>query len=247
MRTIIIYEDDAVLVIHKPAGFPVQTKNIGSMDCVSELKNYLRKNSADKKSQPYLGIVHRLDQPVEGIMVFAKNSSAAAFLSKQVAAEDDSKMLKCYEATVFGKMPQDKGELIDYLRKDNKTNSSEVVLLEGKNSIKEDTKNKSNPGNPKSGNRDKAFDQAKKSKLAYKVLSEDKDTQKLYIQLFTGRHHQIRVQLSHAGAPILGDKKYGSEESIRYSEKNNIKNVALKAVHLEFIHPVTKKKMEWDL
>lgn len=223
MRTKIIYEDDAVLVIHKPAGLPVQTKSIGSMDCVSELKNYLRKNNPDKKAQPYLGIIHRLDQPVEGIMVFAKNPSAAAMLSKQVAADDDSKMLKCYEAIVYGKMPSTEGELIDYLWKDSKTNTSEVITNDDK------------------------LNQAKKSKLAYHMLSEDANTQKLYIQLFTGRHHQIRVQLSHAGAPILGDQKYGTEESMDYSKRNGVRNVSLKAVHLEFIHPVTKKRMEWNL
>ena len=269
MKVKILYEDDAVLVIHKPAGIPVQTKKIGCMDCVSELKNYLKKsdmysgqsgekpgdyhsnqnqssknqrnknrsdknqsniiqsnkNRSDKNREiPYLGIIHRLDQPVEGLMVFAKTPRAAAALSGQIASEDDSRMLKCYEAEVYGKMPATEGELTDYLIHNPADNTS---------SIAEGTQ-QNNAG-------------AKLSRLAYRVTKENEKTQKLYIRLYTGRHHQIRVQLSHAGAPILGDQKYGTESSVRYSAENGYRMIALKAVHLEFIHPVSGRKMKWDL
>lgn len=240
MRVKIVYEDDAVMVIHKPAGFPVQTKKIGCMDCVSELKNYLNKCSKQNRQQinhqssknrnvgnhaaPYLGIVHRLDQPVEGLMVFAKTAKAAAGLSRQISSEDDSSMLKCYEAEVYGKMPAEQGELTDYLIHNPADNISRVA---------EESERKN--------------DRAKESRLAYRVISGGEATQKLYIHLYTGRHHQIRVQLSHAGAPILGDQKYGTESSIRYSEENGYRMIALKAVHLEFVHPVSGQKMNWDL
>lgn len=247
MKVKILYEDDAVLVIHKPAGVPVQTKKVGCMDCVSELKNYLSKSGKhsgrsgerpgdnhDKKSRknqssknrevPYLGIVHRLDQPVEGLMVFAKNPKAAAMLSRQISSEDDSRMLKCYEAEVYGKMPATKGELTDYLIHNSADNTSRAA----------EESEKKNAG-------------AKLSRLAYRVMKDDEKTQKLYIHLYTGRHHQIRVQLSHAGAPILGDQKYGTESSVRYSAENGYRMIALKAVHLEFIHPVSGRKMKWDL
>ena len=216
MRVKILYEDDAIMVIHKPAGFPVQTKKIGSMDCVSELKNYLKSS--------YLGIVHRLDQPVEGLMVFAKNAKAAAGLSRQISSEDDSGMLKCYEAEIFGKVPGEKGELTDYLIHNPAENTSRVAKASEINQAG-----------------------AKESRLSYEVISEGEETQKLYIHLYTGRHHQIRVQLSNAGAPILGDQKYGTEASIRYSTEKGYRWIALKAVHLEFIHPINGKKMKWDL
>lgn len=236
MRTKIIYEDEAILVIHKPAGFPVQTKGVGNMDCVCELKNYLKKQSLEKISEktpnkkiprePYLGIIHRLDQPVEGLMVFAKTQKAAATLSAQVSGADDSRMVKCYKARVFGHLPEKKGELTDYLTTDNKTNMSYVV--EEKDSADLET-------------------EGKESILEYRVEFEDAYTQELYIHLHTGRHHQIRVQLSHAGVPILGDQKYGTEDSIEYSRQQGIRNVCLRAVNLQFKHPTSGEWKEWEI
>ena len=113
MRTEILYEDEDVLVIHKPAGLPTQTAKVGQPDAVSELKNYLAKKSGSK-GQPYLGIIHRLDQPVEGLLVFAKNKNAAAALTSQLQKKSEG-LNKQYQAIVCGKLPAEEGTLVDYL------------------------------------------------------------------------------------------------------------------------------------
>ena len=134
----ILFEDKDIIVCHKPAGIATQTAKIGQRDMVSEVINYLAASSMSKEnrakqekpqnSQPYVGLIHRLDQPVEGILVFAKNPKAAAALSKQIS---DNRMQKCYYAVVsVGNAT--KGVLIDYLCKDNKTNTSSVVSKEHK-------------------------------------------------------------------------------------------------------------------
>ena len=239
MKTKILYEDRDIIVCHKPAGIAVQSAGIGSMAMVSELKRYL--------NQPYLGIVHRLDQPVEGIIVFAKTAKAAAELSKQTAvstpivregqkvtpiqtvcAEQVQKasekiMKKIYHAKVYGHLPEMSGELQDYLVKDGKTNTSRVVSM---------------PDDAGS---------SKWSYLTYKVLKRQDETDLLEIRLFTGRHHQIRVQFSHAGYPLVGDAKYASEKSAEYNQKNNIRTVLLKAVQLEFTHPVSGRRMTFSI
>lgn len=231
----IIYEDKDIIVCHKMAGLPVQTGKIGVQDLVSELKNYLAKTQQGKSpqtaKQPYLGVVHRLDQPVEGVILFAKNQAAAGALSKQLTT---GIMNKCYYAVAAG-LPENenaKGVLTDYLIKDNKTNSSSVVskeLVMGGNIPKD----------------------AKESKLEYSFIKKAGDGDKTYalydIHLLTGRHHQIRVQMANAGMPLLGDRKYGGEISEKISTKLNVKNVALCAYKLEFTHPVTKKKMEFKI
>ena len=116
MKTKIIYEDNDILVCIKPAGFAVQSANISSGDMESELKSYLKKTTGS----PYLGIVHRLDQPVRGVIVFAKNEMAAAKLSKQVQAGNDKTMGKYYEALVLGEDIPEEGTLTDYLVKDSR-------------------------------------------------------------------------------------------------------------------------------
>ena len=223
----IIYEDKDIIICHKMAGLPVQTGKIGAPDLVSELKNYLMKSQANKPSkEPYLGVVHRLDQPVEGVILFAKNQAAAGELSKQLTT---GIMNKCYYAVAAGAPGEgeEQGVLTDYLIKDNKTNSSKVVT--GKDITKE----------------------AKESKLEYNLIKQaiiDAQSYALYdIHLLTGRHHQIRVQMANAKKPLLGDRKYGSELSNTLSNKLNVKNVALCAYKLEFTHPTTKKKMEFKI
>ena len=194
MKTQIIYEDKDVLVCYKPAGIAVQSANIAQQDMVSELKNYLA-TQGDKN--PYIGVVHRLDQPVSGVLVFAKNQSAAASLSAQV---QDGRAGKIYRSLVFGAFDEvsKEGVLEDILLKDAKTNTSRVIK-EGSKEAK----------------------QGKKAKLSYKVLQtisvEEESYSEVEIQLFTGRHHQIRVQFANAGHPILGDTKYGSPVSAELS------------------------------
>lgn len=219
----IIYEDEAVLVVYKPAGIATQTARIGQQDMVSELKNYLAKKPEYKgKGEPYLGVVHRLDQPVSGILVFAKTKQAAAELGRQIA---NGQMQKYYYAVVCGRPDRLQEKLENYLIKDAKTNLSSLV--------------------------EEGFPDAKKAVLEYKlmktlmVLEENTEAEEISlieIRLITGRHHQIRVQMSHRGMPLLGDNKYGNSHSKRLSQETKCKNVALCAYKLEFCHPTTRKR-----
>ena len=231
-RIRIVFEDDVLIVCHKYPGIAVQTAALGQADMVSELKKYL---AGQGEKNPYLAVVHRLDQPVEGLLVFAKTEAAAASLSKQVQKADSSGLtfeekvpegrMRCfykeYTARVYGKMPQKQGELTDFLVKDARSNTSRVVSEKDKN--------------------------GKRSVLSYEVSEETEKTQTLRILLKTGRHHQIRVQLSHAGCPILGDTKYGTEEAKRYAAEQGVKQLRLCASRLEFTHPVTGKQLQFTV
>ncbi|MGN0346368.1 MAG: RluA family pseudouridine synthase [Lachnospiraceae bacterium] len=230
MKSQIIYEDSSILVALKPAGLPVQTKKIGVMDMMSELKNYLI-----KKQEKELYVIHRLDQPVKGLLVFAKNKKAASSLTAQVGlAKDEDKMLKIYQAKIFGHMPDPKGKLVNWMQMDVSGNQSVIVSAPKENSpgLQKNLASKCKP---------------KEARLEYEVLEKDETTETLRIHLLTGRHHQIRLQLSHAGHPILGDQKYGNQESITLSKMLGIRNVALKAIHLEFRHPESGEKMVFHL
>lgn len=226
LKTRIIYEDNDLLVCHKPSGLATQTAKIGQQDMVNELKNYLAQNLkylTQKKSPPYLGILHRLDQPVEGILVFAKVREAAAQLTKQLT---DGSLNKQYYAVVCGQPMEDHGRLVDYLVKDAANNMSRAVTSQ--NPLPED---------------------AKKAILTFQTLrriSTPAPLALLDIHIETGRFHQIRSQLAHAGIPILGDLKYGPEYS-GLSKGLGIKDISLCAWKVEFIHPSTKKKMEFQI
>lgn len=229
MHTKIIYEDKYLIIVHKPAGLATQTSHIGQQDVVSELKNYLVKagdcvggaktaNAAGGRTsgQPYLGIIHRLDQPVEGLLVFAKTKDAAAKLTKQLSA---GTLNKQYYAVICGKPSEISGRLVDYLVKEG--NSGRIGQSEEK--------------------------EAKQAVLQYKVVRElNPDCSLADIYIETGRFHQIRLQMSHAGCPILGDLKYGSTESMELSRKYCVKNVALYAYAIQLQHPVTGKKLEFS-
>lgn len=179
----IIFEDAEILVVKKDAGIPVQAGNLRMMDLQGLLKNELyRRNKS--QGEPYLGIVHRLDQPVEGVMVFAKTPKAAADLSRQIR---EGRMKKYYLALLCGKPSKNEGVLVDYLLKDGRTNTSSVV------------------GKEVSG--------AKRAELNYRVVKTGQTTTLAEIELLTGRHHQIRVQTAHAGWPLYGDTKYNPEFS----------------------------------
>lgn len=239
MQTQILYEDNDILVCYKPAGIATQTGGFAKMDVVSELKNYLAK---EEKKEPYLGLIQRLDQPVEGVLVFGKNSKATAALNQQIA---DKTMKKQYLAAVFLEDRSDSdnsfwkekelhpvGEqitLTDYLQKDSKTNLSKVVSANNKEAVKA----------------------AKKAELTYTILKKEKINQGyiLYVKidLHTGRHHQIRVQLSHVGMPLLGDLKYGTDLSKQVSQKLFVPDVALCAQTIQFRHPSSKKPLSFTI
>lgn len=237
MQTQIVYEDEAVLVIRKPAGLATESAGIGQKDVVSELKNYVAKKNPGK--MPYLGIVHRLDQPVEGLLVFAKTKKAAEDLTTQLGK---GTLKKEYLAVVCGKVPENTGRLVDYLAKEK---GMAVVKDAADAQIKDaaDAKTEKDVD----AQAEKAADpQAKKVVLTYTKKAETGRLTLLAVQIETGRFHQIRAQLSHAGFPILGDEKYGSEESKELSREKKIRFTALCAASLSFRHPVTGKTMAFN-
>lgn len=206
----ILYEDDAIIVCVKPAGIATQTKRIGEKDMESMLRTY----RMQKGEASYIGVVHRLDQPVSGVMVFAKSKEAAADLSRQIAAKAADKY---YYAVTDGIPDMESGILEDYLLRDGKTNLSKVV------------------GRNENG--------AKRAELSYEVLEKNDIQALVRIKLATGRHHQIRVQMAHAGWPLVGDRKYHFKEN----RKQGSTTLSLCSYKLGFYHPVTKKKMEFEI
>lgn len=222
-RPEIIFEDKDIIVCHKPAGMATQTKRLGQQDMESFLKNY----RASKKEQPYIGVVHRLDQPVEGVMVFAKNPKAAAALSKQVQQRIIGKhyYAVCTKTVHTQLQPQEQteelllgntGTLTDYILTDKKNNISKVVSPEDANK------------NP----------QAKRAVLDYEVIKQEQDKTVFDITLHTGRQHQIRLQLSNMGYPIIGDKKYGGIANDK---------LMLCSYRIEFDHPINGTKMDFKI
>lgn len=203
----IIYEDNHIIVVEKIPNIPSQADKTGDVDMLTLIKNYI-KEKYEKKGNVYLGLVHRLDRPVGGVMVFAKTSKAASRLSEEVRIKQFQKE---YLVVVDGKFEKENSILEDYLLKNGQKNISKVV--------KEGTKN------------------SKYAKLEYQTLKYNKeiDLSLLKIKLHTGRHHQIRVQLSSRSHSIYGDQKYGS--------RGRGKQIALWAYKLTIIHPISKKEM----
>lgn len=372
MLTEIVYEDQEVLVVRKPAGLAAQTARVGQQDVVSELKNYLRhspgafsgskadgggksgssepggggksgsskfagggKNSSSKpgsgggscgskyvgggKAEPYLGVVHRLDQPVEGLLVFAKNRDAARSLTEQLQGQgEDGAFSKHYYAVLCGIPARKAGRLTDILSKESvvvgtrkeyrsvvhklpqgadilcaavlpadaetvriSTAETEIdailsvdaetarisaaaakaatVLPADAETIRTSTAETEaaavlpasaasadalsvpavSGGNHSPGHR---------AELEYEILQvrEEENLSLADIRLITGRFHQIRAQMAHAGTPLLGDMKYGSEASMALARSLGIRHVALCAYSLEFRHPVSGKRMEFQ-
>lgn len=214
MEPEIVFEDQHILVVYKPEGMAVETAKITEIDLMAYLKKYLG------GKQTYLSMIHRLDQPVEGLLVFAKTPFAAKELSRQV---QNNQMKKTYLAVVSSDKPVSPQTLEDYLLKDGRANMSKVVS--------KDTKG------------------AKKAILHYKLANANYQEKiaVVEIELVTGRHHQIRVQLAHAGMPLLGDIKYGDDISREKSTLHQVKQVALCAYKLEFSHPKTGKSLSFEV
>ena len=203
----VLYEDNHIIVVRKDPNIPSQADKTEDLDMLTIIKNYI-KEKYNKPGNVYLGLIHRLDRPVGGLMVFAKTSKAASRLSNQVR---EKIFKKKYLAVVDGKFNQANGSLEDYLYKDERNNMSKVVKPEKKN--------------------------AKLAKLDYEVLvyNEVKDLSLVKVNLHTGRHHQIRVQLAHSGHSIFRDQKYG--------KRGKGKQIALWAYELTIQHPVSKEEM----
>lgn len=233
MMTEILHEDGDILVVYKPAGLATQTAKVGQPDVVSELKNYLQRTQkplqgAGGGNIPYLGVIHRLDQPVEGLLVFAKNKSAAASLSGQLQrCRTEGNFCKNYYAVLCGIPEEKEGELTGWLYK---TRDSRAVVMDMPGKGQEDGK-------------------AKRAILRYRILQvrEEFGLALADIRLETGRFHQIRAQAAHAGTPLLGDRKYGTEETGEKTRELGVSQVALCASSLEFRHPVLKKEMRFQI
>ena len=178
----ILHEDHSVVVVVKPRNIPTQADASGDLDLLTLLKQYV-KDKYNKPGNAYLGLVHRLDRPTGGVMVFAKNSKAAERLSKQIVEGDMSKL---YLTTVVGCPKERKGTLVNYLKKNALTNNVYVATFSDHN--------------------------AKRAELSYEVLENYQDAISLVkVQLGTGRSHQIRVQFSAIGCPVFGDVRYGGD------------------------------------
>ena len=242
----ILYEDQDILVCHKSAGMATEGATAGRMDLISQASNYLsRKERMDnttgrrKNLPPYVATVNRLDAPVEGVLVLAKKKSAASDLSKQIK---EKRTNKYYYALCYGNPDDDKGHFTDNLirRADNglamavtdeeaaSASNGIVTLLSGE----------------KVGY---ISGDVKKAELEYEVVKRSEGISLLRIHLLTGRFHQIRVQLSKRGFPILGDEKYGSDESLECAKERGIKELCLVSYSFSFIHPGTKKKVVYEI
>lgn len=214
----ILFEDTQIIVCEKPHGIATQSRSISSPDMVSILKNHIRQTSG--AANPYLAVIHRLDQPVRGILVFAKTPFAAKTLNQQLTTGGCGKH---YRALVSQCPAAAQAVVEDYLVKDGRTNLSKVCA----------------PDTP----------DAKLARLNYTVVTDEpklftpssEAETELDILLDTGRHHQIRVQLAHLGCPIVGDAKYNPTTDC------SRRNICLCAYCLEFTHPKSKKHMHFSL
>lgn len=186
----ILFEDKSIIIIEKPAGLATQSANVRQADCVSIIKEHIKKTNPEK--EPYVGVVHRLDQPVAGILVFAKDPGSAAVLSKTVGTDMFNKH---YLALVEGIVDEKEDKVLtDLMYKDSKQKKA-VISKKAPDGVK-----------------------LQEAKLIYhteKILSE-KNRTILSIRLITGRFHQIRAQMSHMGHPIVGDAKYGTSSTYPY-------------------------------
>jgi 23S rRNA pseudouridine1911/1915/1917 synthase len=198
MKLQVLYEDNHLIAVNKPAGILTQPDKTGDPSLMDEVKYFL-KNKYEKPGNVFLGLLHRLDRNVSGIVLFAKTSKGAARLSEQIRKRE---FIKTYTARVEGVPEPASNTLIDYLLKDEENNFVSIV-------------SEITPG-------------AQRAELSYETLSTDGKFSILRIKLGTGRTHQIRVQLSDIGCPIVGDKKYGS--SIELPERA----IALTATELTF-------------
>ncbi|SHE86485.1 RluA family pseudouridine synthase [Chryseobacterium takakiae] len=208
MQDQIVYEDNHLLVINKKVGQLVQGDKTGDDSLLELIKNFIKKRD-DKPGNVFLGLVHRIDRPTSGLVIYAKTSKALSRLTQMVKNRE---IKKTYWAVVTKEMIPQTQRLVHFLKKNEKNNKAIVFP--------------------------KATDGAKEAILTYNVIKALDNYLLLEIDLETGRHHQIRAQLSKIGAPIKGDLKYGAVRS------NPDGGINLHARKLEFIHPVTKENIE---
>lgn len=241
----VIYEDQDIIVVRKPAGLESQESRGFAPDMVSEIRSYLHNpqdihkypHGVSTNQPPYVGVIHRLDKPVEGIMVYALNQRSAGALSAALQAQ---KVEKSYLAVVCGQPVDNQGTYVDYLRHCKENNTSQIV--------------------------DKSDKSAREAVLNYRVLEvihnpadQEQILSLIDIELLTGRHHQIRVQFAGHGTPLYGDERYGAGLSTKstagpvdnrkgkFSPRGPRRSLALCSRRLAFPHPSTGKRMEFTI
>ena len=204
----ILYEDNHLIVINKPCGIPVQPDESGDKSLLEYMKDYI-KEEYKKPGEVYLGLIHRLDRPVSGAVVMAKTSKALTRMNEMFQKRD---VQKTYWALTKNKPQNDDETLTHYLIKDHEKNSSKAFNKE------------------KKGTKKAVLDYKFKGRLGEKFLLE--------VDLHSGRHHQIRVQLAKVGLNIIGDFRYG------YKRPNKDRSICLHARRLTFIHPIKKEQID---
>lgn len=204
----VLYEDNHIIIINKRSGDITQGDKTGDTPLSDVVKAYI-KDKYSKAGNVFLGVVHRLDRPTSGVIIFARTSKALERLNKMLR---DKKINKTYWAVVKNHPKKEKDTLINFLKKNPKNNKSSVFSKE--------------------------ITGSKRAVLHYEVLKKLDNYSLLQIDLETGRHHQIRAQLSAIGYPIKGDLKYG------FNRSNKDGSIHLHARKIEFIHPVSKEKIE---
>ncbi len=208
MKNEVLYEDNHLIAVNKLASDIVQGDKTGDTPLSEIVKSYI-KDKYNKPGAVFLGVTHRIDRPTSGVVLFAKTSKALARINKMF---QDKTIEKTYWAVTKNEPKEASGQLIHYLRKDQKKNKSFATETE------------------KTG--------SKKADLTYSIIGKSKDYCLLEILPKTGRHHQIRVQLSQINCPIKGDLKYG------FPRSNKDGSIHLHARKMSFIHPVKKEKIE---
>ena len=198
----ILYEDNHLLIVNKRAGEPVQADPSGDPSLEDRAKQYI-KASRRKQGEAFLGVPHRLDRPVSGAVIFAKTSKA---LTRLNAMFKEGRVTKKYWAIVKNRPPKDEDTLTHYLVR--------------------------HPANNKTHAHTRPLPHSKEARLHYKIIGRSERYFLLEIMLFTGRHHQIRCQMSKIGSPIKGDLKYG------FPRSNPAGSISLHAAYVEFAHPV---------
>ncbi|MCW3126934.1 MAG: pseudouridine synthase [Bacteroidetes bacterium] len=201
----IVYEDNHIIAVNKPSGMLVQGDKTGDETLGDVVKQYI-KAKYNKAGEVFLGVVHRIDRPVSGVVLYARTTKALQRLNEMFKSRE---IQKTYWAIVQNRPAQEEGLLVNWLKKNEAKNMSSVY--------KEGTTG------------------ALKCELEYKMIGESENYFLLEINPHTGRHHQIRVQLSNMGSPIKGDLKYGSKRS------NRDGSICLHARGVQFIHPVKKE------
>ena len=201
----VLYEDNHLIVINKKPSEIVQGDKTGDVPLSEKIKEYL-KIKYKKTGNVFIGVVHRVDRPVSGCVIFAKTDKALTRMNKLI---HDRQIKKIYWAIVKNKPPKESDRIVHYLSKNEKQNKSYSVKPDAKTALK--------------------------AELEYNVIGKSDNYYLLEVELFTGRHHQIRAQLAEIGCPIKGDLKYG------FPRSNPDASIHLHARKIEFIHPVSKE------